>query len=508
MNDDIEKRHENQQTKEDSDVVLETVEVDDNGEYQKQEELIAEEVVPTAHVPQEVSPMPKVGDVAPPAAPIPQESVASLLLARSQKFLVNYGKFVVGGALVLIVIAVLATVYGPKPQIQLVWWGVTQDATTMAPVLAEYKKKRPNVTVHYIKMTPDTYRMKLVGRTQESQSPDIYSFHNTWLPQLAQVATPVPQNIISNEEYEKIFYKVAQKDLKVGKFYYGIPLEVDGLVLVYNEELFKKGGVEPTLNSWDDVVTAASRLTVRSGDGNIVSSGIALGTASNVDHFSNIFGLFLVQNGASLDKLESVEAAGALESYTSFARGGEAIWNESQIPSVQAFARERVAMIIVPSWEVNTIKSLNPQIKLKVTAVPVVPGNPPVSVTSYWVEGVARASQNQKEAWELLKFMVQKESLKARFEEVSKTRTFGPPYPRQDMAEDMSSNEYAGVVVAQANSLVSLPLIDRTYDEGLNDEIIVHLKNAINAVLDGTAVAEALAPASAGIRSVYEKYGL
>jgi len=62
------------------------------------------------------------------------------------------------------------------------------------------------------------------------------------------------------------------------------------------------------------------------------------------------------------------------------------------------------------------------------------------------------------------------------YENESKVRLFGEPYSRVDLAASLSQNEYLGPVIQQANYYVSLPLISRTYDNGLNDEIVRYIE--------------------------------
>ena len=69
---------------------------------------------------------------------------------------------------------------------------------------------------------------------------------------LVNQLAPVPKSIFSDDEYAATFYPVALSDLSRGGNYYGIPLEIDGLLLFYNDRgspenynilIFKKGGI-------------------------------------------------------------------------------------------------------------------------------------------------------------------------------------------------------------------------------------------------------------------------
>ena len=425
----------------------------------------------------------------------------------------QYLIFMVAGIVVFIIflIIIIKAIFGGlagKAKVTLTYWGLWEDKAIMAPLISAYQQKYPNVTINYQQMTPDSFREKLIARSKAKQGPDIFRFHNTWLPEISEIVTPIPNTIMSNSEFEKTFYPIAQKDLKAGNYYYGIPLEIDGLVLVYNNSLFKKAGIQTSPSTWDDITEIVPKLTVKDLNGNLITSGIAIGTSSNIENFSDIFGLLLAQNGGSLSKLEGAEAAGALEIYRKFAEAPQGYWNDQMSSAATSFTQEKVAMIIVPSWEILSIKAANPDIDLKVVSVPAVPGAAPVSLASYWVEGVSRFSQNQIEAWKFLKYLSEKDNETKLYESQAKVRLFGEPYSRVDLGPLLLQNQYVGPVIKQANDYVSMPLISRTYDNGLNDEIIKYIENAINATTQGVTYSEALTTAKSGVTQIFTKYNI
>ncbi|VVA43448.1 Multiple sugar transport system substrate-binding protein [Candidatus Roizmanbacteria bacterium] len=432
----------------------------------------------------------------------------------------NRNIFIIGGAVLFLIlfIVIVRAIFFSKPSnkaVNLIYWGLWEDKEVMEPLIAAYQQKYPNVKINYQKMNPQSYREKLVSRSisvgnsqGRIEKPDIFRFHNTWLPEIKDIIAPLPPTVMSGEEFDKTFYPIHKKDLKVGNYYYGLPLEIDGLVLVYNESLFKKAGISTVPTTWDDITQIVPKLTVKDLSGGLITSGIAMGTASNVDHFSDIFGLLLLQNGGSLNKLDQDEAAGALEIYRKFSEPPQGYWTEEMPGSTTAFVQEKVAIIIVPSWEVLAIKAANPDIDIKVVPVPVVPGTPLISLASYWVEGVSRFSSNQLEAWKFLKFLTEKENMTKMYEIQSKIRPFGEPYSRVDLAPLLAQDPYLGAVIKQANNFVSLPIISRTMDNGLNDEIIKYMENAINSTILGVSYKEALTEAKKGIDQVFTKYNI
>ncbi|HRN70561.1 MAG TPA: extracellular solute-binding protein, partial [Candidatus Woesebacteria bacterium] len=377
------------------------------------------------------------------------------------------------------------------------------------PVIQEYQKQNPHVTIQYEKMAPEDYRERLIARSQAGNGPDIFRFHNTWIPEIQEVVQAMPAEIMSNEEFETTFYPIHVKDLKVQDKFYGIPLMLDAVVLIYNDSLLTQAGLVEPPAVWvgeNDVLTAVNALTVRNTSGSLITSGMAIGTANNVEHYGEIFGILLLLNGGNLQALDQKEAAEALQLYRRFAE--ENYWNESMSNSIPSFIQGRTAMIFGPTWQVADIKSQNPEINVQVAVPPKGLDGKGISIATYWVEGVNKFSKNQVEAWKFLKFLSSKQSQTLIFEQQSKVRPFGIAYSRKDMGELLKSNQYVYPVVqmAAADELVSIPVADRTQDKGLNDEILSYLENAINQTANGVDYTAALTTAKQGIDSVLERY--
>lgn len=425
----------------------------------------------------------------------------------------NQPFLIIGGAIIffIIIIFVIKSVFFgnvTSKTVNLTYWGLWEDSEIFSPLISQYEQLNPNVKITYQKMDPQNYREKLIARSKNKQGPDIFRFHNTWLPEIKEVVSPLPPTVMSNSEFEKTFYPVSQKDLKIGNYYYGLPLEIDGLVLFYNNGMFKKAGISTVPSTWDDITEIVPKLTVKDMSGNLITSGIAIGTSSNIEHFSDIFGLLLLQNGGSLSKIDQSEGAGALEIYRKFAEPPQGYWSDQMPNSITAFIQEKVAMIIAPSWEATGIKTANPDIDMRVIPVPSVPGASALSLASYWIEGVSRYSTNQIEAWKFLKYLTEKENLTKLYELESRVRPFGEPYSRVDLANLLVQNQYVGAVISSANSYVSVPIISRTYDNGLNDNIIQYIQNAINSTIQGVSYNEALSVAKKGIDQIFTKYNV
>jgi len=436
--------------------------------------------------------------------------------------------FIIGGILVFIIIFVvffiifnsLKNTVKPKSTetTTITYWGLWEEKEVIDPLIKEYQKANPNVQITYEKKSEIDYRKKLLTWIRNGNGPDIFRFHNTWIPEMRLpdpntqqlVLSTLPESVMSVDEYEKTFYPIHVKDLKMGKNIYGIPLMIDGLVLLVNVDLLKKAGISSVPTNWDEMVSVASQVTVKGKDNTLVTAGFAAGTANNVAHFSDIFGLMLLLNGGDLTKLDQAEASGALQAYRRFAEDPNNVWSELMPNSPIAFAQGKVAMIFAPSWEIHAIKATAPDLNFSVVPIPNPPGEKQFSIASYWVEGVSIKSTHQIEAWKFLTYLSSKEGQTKMFEIQSNLRMFGTPYSRMDLADLLVQDPYLGSVIKQAaeDRYISLPLITNTFDDGLNDEVIHYIENAINGASQGVSYGEAMKQAKQGISQIFLQYNI
>lgn len=406
--------------------------------------------------------------------------------------------------------------FGKREQpVTIKYWGLWEPKSIMDQVFAKYTTTHPNVKIEYELQTPRDYRERLQARIAEGTGPDIFRFHNTWVPMLKNELAQIPNSVIDGQTFKNTYYQVAVKDLTGPAGLWGIPLEFDGLGLYYNEDLLKAAGFTQLPTNWDELRTMAATLTVRDETGKIQTSGVALGAADNIDHFSDILAVMMVQNGVDLTKIITGEekkdklATDALDFYTVFAKGDTRVWDETQESSTLAFAAGRLAFYFGPSWRAFEIKQANPALNFKITPIPQLPGRDRrFDWASYWVEGVSVKSKNQNIAFDILKFLTQPDTLQTFYTEAAKLRLFGEPYPRVDLAEGISADPFVGAYIQSAPGGFSFPAATFTFDNGLNDRIVNFFKDAVNSVNSGVDTKTALETLTKGINQVFSQFGV
>lgn len=390
-------------------------------------------------------------------------------------------------------------------KVTITYWGLWEDENVMKGIIDEFQKKNSNIEVNYVKQDKNHYRLRLMSRIANGTGPDVFRFHNTWVPMLSSVLLPLPIDIINPSNFQRNYYPVIQHDLMRGGAIYGIPLEIDTVSLFVNTKMLQDAGLGVPA-TWDQFVDAAIALTTKE-EGKIKVAGAALGTTNNVAHAPDIISVLFAQNGVDIYNMQSSSQSiqDALTFYASFKKRG--IWDENLDPSTRAFAEEKLAMYFGYSWDVFTIQAINKNLQFHIYQVPALVPERNMTVASYWVEGVSAKSQHPREALKFIQYLSERDTSIKFFTDASKTRAFGEPYARVDLAESLRSNQLVYPFVQQAPRALSSFFVSDTFDEGVNEQANQYLTNAVNSFEGSYSFDTATEGLIKGVSEVLKQYG-
>ncbi len=451
--------------------------------------------------PQEVY-KPSSGD---PVAPPPPPHSSFFSLGKIAKILIGLvGVFL----LFLLIFKVIPGFFnGSSGKVIITYWGLWEDSPIMQTVIADFERQNPNIKIDYSKQDIKQYREKLTTRIQNGTGADIFTIHNSWLPMFRTTLAPVSQDAITKDDFLRNFYPVTQKDLVKNGAIYAVPLEIDTLSMYVNSGLLQAAGISVPTN-WQDFITASRQLTVKDQSGKIQTSGAALGTFDNITHAPDIISLFLAQNGANLTDLSSTptQVSDALKFYSSFAKDEGKVWDTTLDPSISSFAKGNLAIYFGYSWDFFAIKAANPNLQFGIVPVPHLPGQNQ-TIASYWAAGLSIKSRHQKEAFLFMKYLIQKDTEQKLYAAESKTRFFGEPYARVDLAQSLKDNPVIFPFVSQAPQAVSSFFASDTFDNALNSQMNTYLGNAVRSILNDTSPQSAADTLIKGVSQVLTQYG-
>jgi multiple sugar transport system substrate-binding protein len=388
--------------------------------------------------------------------------------------------------------------------VTLTYWGLWEQSPVVDEVLRDFESSHPGIKVNYQMQSYQDYRDRLQSGIASGRGPDVFRFHATWTPMIQNELAPMPDSVYTPSEFQSLFYPAATQLLSLDGKLYGVPLMYDGLALFYNEDALKAANVQPP-QTWAELKEIATKLTIRSNN-KIQRAGLAIGNATNVDHFSDILALLILQNGGSPDDPTSQNTLDALTFYTNFIKTDQ-VWDESFPNSTTAFARGDVAMFFAPSWRIHEIKTVNPNLKFGLVTVPQLTANK-VTWASFWAEGVSSQSKYKTQSWELIKYLSSPEVLQKLYATASKDRAFGELYPRQEMASELANQPYANPYLSDAPLAKGWYLSSATHDNGLNDQIIKYYQDAVSAILLGSAPSDVAITVQSGVAQILRQYNV
>ncbi len=381
-----------------------------------------------------VTPAPQAGT----PAPLDNAAKQEILKKNGKKVSFNFKPILILFGILLVLVVAVVLVKGiagsvSSKEVKITWWSLDEDADAVKPLIDEYKKNNPNVTIDFVKQSSQDYRERLANSITKGQGPDIFEFHNSWVPMFSSELSPI------NEDFSQVFYSTAVNTLKTKNGFVGIPLEYDGIALFVNQDIFRSFG-KSAPKTWDDLRSLAQQLTLRDSTGGIGQAGVALGITDNVDYWQDILAILALQNGADLNNPVDAAAKSTFTFFANFSKQ-DRVWDDTLPNSTTYFANGKLAMYFGTYKDVFKIKKQNPNLSFGVVPLPQLPRDntnfQSVSYANYWVNGVWSKGAHTKEAWDFLKFMSSKSTLEELYKNEIKVRGYGKIYQSVDMQSEL-----------------------------------------------------------------------
>lgn len=412
------------------------------------------------------------------------------------------------------------TTLGSQP-VKITIWGVFDSAANYAPVIAAYKELHPNVTVEFREYRSTEYEDELVRAIAENRGPDIFLIHQTWLKEYLTLIQPMPASVnISRQEVQGAIKKevvtvaytqtmpslraigddyveTVEGDVIIGSNVYGLPTSLDTLALFWNRDLLSAAGIAEPPDTWTEFQEAVIALTNIDEDGNIVQSGVGLGTSENVERAADILTLLMMQNGTVMTDAEGatfhetppggvkgdLPGLDAVRFYTDFANPTKEVytWNEDQANSFDAFTKGTSAMFFGYAYHLPLIRTAAPKLNFEVSAMPQIDGGRQVNFASYWMMTVAKDTPDAAWAWDFARFLSFDDEQNTKYLNVAKR----PPALRGLIATQLEHDDLA--------PFASQVLTAKTWYHGNN---VVAAEDALEQLIDNVLTA-ALDPVDA-----------
>jgi len=333
----------------------------------------------------------------------------------------------------------------------LVIWTVYDDIDALNNLAIEYKKIRPYVSVRIRQLRYDELEERFLEALADDVAPDIVSLPVEEIAKYSKRLNPMPESIQVAEVYEKgdiktetvvnqvveylptkrqiadEFVATVIDDVEINGNVYGLPLSMDTLALYYNRDLLDRSGVAEAPGTWlefSDAVRATTRVNTSE---ELIQSGVALGTASNISHAPDILAMLLMQNkldvahGGTVDLAKGSSRLNndhptiqALRFYTDFADKERQVytWNEEQEEALESFVRGKSVFYFGFARDLETIERQARNFDIEILPVPQLAPSSPANIANYWTLTVPEKSPYKSLAWDFIRFATTERSIR------------------------------------------------------------------------------------------------
>lgn len=255
---------------------------------------------------------------------------------------------------------------------QLIYWnGLTgSDGATMVEIVGAYADDNPDVAVRVEMMQWGTYFDKLITSLVSGNPPDLFLLHEFEIPQFASQGVlqdtstyfdssggPIPEGDIAPMALEALEYQGNQ---------YGVPIDIHGWGLWYNQTLFDEAGLEGCPATGEEFLEYARAITTDAngnhpGDEgfdpeNVVVYGTTVGWSK-----PSFLSLLWQYGGNWTDgqgnaTINSEEAIAAANFWLDLIEQGMAP-EPAGFDNRQSFAADQLGMMPDGSWTLNFVES-------------------------------------------------------------------------------------------------------------------------------------------------------
>jgi len=383
-----------------------------------------------------------------------------------------------------------------KP-IELNYWRVWDGPDDFTEIIDAYNQLHPFITINYKKLRYSEYEQELLEAWAEDRGPDIFSIHNTWIKKYQSKIAPMPAQITMaypvvkgkmkkeiipqirttksiglkdiKDKFVDVVYDdvvIKAKDETTGDIkeqIFGLPLFMDTLAMYYNKDLLNNANITIPPDYWNrEFQQNVKKLTRQNTKGEIIQSGVALGGSNNIERYSDILSVLMMQNGAVMMNQEGTvmfsqvppafsgqkynPGMEALRFYTDFANPAKEVycWNNDLDNSLDMFTQGKLALMFGYSYHLPQIRAQAAKLNFSVAKLPQIEDNQQIiNFANYWVETVSKKSKHVDEAWDFIQFAARAENVKSYLEKTKK------PTALRSLVEEQLDDMDVGVFADQ-----------------------------------------------------------
>ncbi|MCM0651040.1 ABC transporter substrate-binding protein [Clostridium swellfunianum] len=293
---------------------------------------------------------------------------------------------------------------GEDKKVTLTYWQHSSQArdTMMQNLAKDFMEKNKNIEVKLEFIPEADYFTKLISSLATDAAPDVFQVQSGFISRLAKVGSikPLDESVLPTNNVKNDFISAAVDGLTVDGKYYGLPTDIQTIVLYWNKDLVSAAGLdaEKGPKTWDEMREWAKKLTKSEG-GKMTQSGWG------EKGYNPEVQALMVQNGGKLvdsngkyvfaDDEKSVEAI----KFMVDAYKVDKVYDTKFLKNWEGFRQGKVSMMLGHPAMLGNLKKTAPNVKLGIGLIPAKAGKNTTIVTSWAYSMSKKADSKAATKW-------------------------------------------------------------------------------------------------------------
>lgn len=295
------------------------------------------------------------------------------------------------------------------------FWHAYSDAENkvlVGKIIPAFESQNPGIKINSQLIANSGMLQKIIATVAGGSGPDVIRSDIIWMPQLAKIQALLPMDDTLSQRNSEFFPGPLATCAYKGH-YYGLPLDTNTRVVIYNKALFQQAGISQPPTTTDEFQAAATKLHALGAnifgyaegglDGwNILPWVWSFGGAvTNADYTKASGYINSPQSVAAIQFLADMLATKALS---------PSILGGSSLATSDAIGKNLAGMIVDGPWMPPIFQATYPNLKYDFAPMPAGPDGESISVVGGEDIAIMNASQNVAATKKFVEFMTSRQA--------------------------------------------------------------------------------------------------
>lgn len=267
------------------------------------------------------------------------------------------------------------------------WQHSSQARDDMMKALAfEFMEQNEDIKVKMEFIPESDYSTKLISSLATDSAPDIMQVQSGMVKRLVKSDSiqPLDESVLSATDIENEFVPATVDALNVDGKYYGLPTDVQTIVMYWNKKLVAEEGLdaENGPKTWDELLDWAKKLTKHEGDTMIQSGWGTKGYAPEVEAIIAQYGGEMVDDEGNFVFADDPNAVEAIK-FMVDAYKEHKVYDLEFMKNWAGFRQEKVAIMLGHPAMFGNLKLTAPNVDLGIGLIPAKDDKHTTIVTSW-----------------------------------------------------------------------------------------------------------------------------